>query len=376
MTIQGKEYQRRWKEKQKARNKRQVTVMLSDRAYGGLRKMREATGDNFSIIMDRTILDLSNATNFQEANQGEGLYNDAPEVRISSRESLAENEENLQSILNASRDVIWRFDIMKSKIDYISPSMKTLLGYSAEEYKQLTIEELRDYIHNDDFEMGNRIISLHKTEHPKDLDSPLEYRLKHSKLGYRWMSTSCTVLYDKKNEPVAIIGNTRDIHRRKQAELTLQKLHSELEEKVIERTDSLKKANTALTLMLKKEQELKTELEEKILANLKELVLPYMEKLKITRLDVRQNKYLGMVELNLSKIVSPFLRKLSSKFLGLTPTEVQVSDLIRHGKTSKDIAELLNLSIRTIEFHRANIRRKIGIKNKRTSLRSRLMSFE
>lgn len=376
MTLQGKEYQKRWKEKQKAMNKRQVTVMLSDRAYAGLRKMRESTGDNFSMIMDRTILASSNTTNFQEANQGQGWFNDSPEVRISSQKSVEESGENLQSILNACRDVIWRFNLKKKKIDYISPSMKTLLGYSAEEYKELTIEELRDYIHSDDLEIGNRIISLHKNEHPKDLDAPLEYRLKHSKLGYRWMGTWCNILYDNKNEPVAIIGNTRDIHRRKQAELNLQKIHNELEEKVIERTASLKKANTALTLMLKKEQELKTELEDKILANLKELVLPYMEKLKITRLDSRQRKFLNMMELNLSKIVSPFLRKLSSKFLGLTPTEVQVSDLIRHGKTTKDIADLLNLSIRTIEFHRANIRRKIGIKNKKTSLRSHLMAFE
>jgi DNA-binding CsgD family transcriptional regulator len=157
--------------------------------------------------------------------------------------------------------------------------------------------------------------------------------------------------------------------------LALQKIYNELEEKVTERTASLKNANTALTLMLKKEQELKTELEDKILANLKELVLPYMEKLKITRLDSRQNDYLGMMELNLNKIVSPFLRKLSSRFLGLTPTEVQVADLIRHGKTTKDIAELLNLSIRTIEFHRANIRKKIGIRNQKTNLRSYLLSL-
>ncbi len=111
-------------------------------------------------------------------------------------------------------------------------------------------------------------------------------------------------------------------------------------------------------------------------SSLKELVFPYMEKLKITRLDRRQKKFLGMMELNLNKIVSPFLRKLSLKFLSLTPSEIQVADLIRHGKTTKEIAELLNLSVRTIECHRVNVRKKIGIKNKRTNLRSHLMSFE
>ncbi len=48
----------------------------------------------------------------------------------------------------------------------------------------------------------------------------------------------------------------------------------------------------------------------------------------------------------------------------LTTRENQVLNLIGNGKTSKLIAEELNLSMSTIESHRKNIRKKIGLVGK------------
>ncbi len=62
--------------------------------------------------------------------------------------------------------------------------------------------------------------------------------------------------------------------------------------------------------------------------------------------------------------------------LNLTPAEIQIANLIKLGKVNKEIAEIKNLSSRTIEFHRNNIRKKIGIKNKKVNLRTYLNSFE
>ncbi len=131
-----------------------------------------------------------------------------------------------------------------------------------------------------------------------------------------------------------------------------------------------------ITVMLKKEEEVRSELEGKMLSNVTELVLPYLEKLRMTQPDARKEKFIDIMESNLNRIVSPFGRKLSSRFLGLTPGEIQVANLVRHGNTTKETAKLLSLSVRTIAFQRANIRKKIGIKHKKASLRSILLSFE
>jgi len=141
------------------------------------------------------------------------------------------------------------------------------------------------------------------------------------------------------------------------------------------KTKNLEEANTALKVLLKRRDEDKRELEDKVLFNMKELALPYLEKLKAGGLDGRQTSYLSILESNLEEIISPFSYSLSSRYLSLTPAEIQVANLIKQGKTAKEIAEFLNVSTRTVGFHRANIREKIGIKNKKANLRAHLLSL-
>ena len=117
----------------------------------------------------------------------------------------------------------------------------------------------------------------------------------------------------------------------------------------------------------------KAELEEKVLLNIKDIIFPYLEKLKNTSLDANQDEYVNILESNLENITSSFSYKMCSKYINLTPTEIIVAGLVKEGKTTKEIAELLILSTRTIESHRENIRTKLGIKNKKANLRSHLL---
>lgn len=138
---------------------------------------------------------------------------------------------------------------------------------------------------------------------------------------------------------------------------------------------NLKELNTALKVLLNRREQDKTELEEKILINFKELVMPYLEKLKKATLNGRQRTYLNILESNLNEIISPFARRLSLNHLNLTHKEMEIANLIKYGKTTKEIAAFLNLSPRTIESHRKNLREKLGIKNNKSNLRTHLSSF-
>ncbi|MCJ7600084.1 MAG: helix-turn-helix transcriptional regulator, partial [Desulfobulbaceae bacterium] len=133
--------------------------------------------------------------------------------------------------------------------------------------------------------------------------------------------------------------------------------------------------NIALTVLLKKRIDDKRELEHHITANVRTLVEPYLAKLGKGRLTAEQKVLVDILESNLDGIISPFTSTLSSKFVKLTPAEIQVANLVKQGKRTKDIAELLNLSPGTINIHRKNIRKKLGLTNQGGNLQSVLSSF-
>ena len=110
--------------------------------------------------------------------------------------------------------------------------------------------------------------------------------------------------------------------------------------------------------------------------NMKELIDPVLEKLGKSRLDERQKTLLGILETNLNDIVSPFVQGVAIKNLRLTPTEIQVANLIKQGKSTKEIAGLLYSSESAIIFHRHNIRKKLGLISQRINLRSFLQTMQ
>ncbi len=81
------------------------------------------------------------------------------------------------------------------------------------------------------------------------------------------------------------------------------------------------------------------------------------------------------MSLALYEIISPFTRKLSLVYLNLTPTEIQIANMTKHGNTSKKIAKIMNISPRTVDTHKKNIQRKIGLEGKKANLRSYLLSL-
>ena len=127
---------------------------------------------------------------------------------------------------------------------------------------------------------------------------------------------------------------------------------------------------------MKTKAEDKFELEEKVVSNVRNTIEPYLEKLRNSKLSSRQKSYLDIIQKNLNHIISPFARNFSSAYYNLTPKEIQIADLVKQGKTNKEIAAIMNLSLKTIEFHRTNIRKKLGLNKRNENLRTHLLSFE
>jgi len=203
--------------------------------------------------------------------------------------------------------------------------------------------------------------------HPADISSrvPPEYKL---------------LYIQKPFYPQEIYQFASSLGSKWQTEGELRKVHQGLETRVEERTielenktKKLEELNTALKVLLSKREEDKSELEERMLFKVKELVVPVLEKLKKSRLSEQQESCVDIIELTLNDIISPFIPGMPLKYLKLTATEIQIANLIKQGKTTKEIAEMLTVSTRTVEAHRKNIRKKFGIKNTKTNLRTHLL---
>lgn len=138
---------------------------------------------------------------------------------------------------------------------------------------------------------------------------------------------------------------------------------------------SLEEANTALKVLLQHREEDKTTLEDQVLVNIRKLVLPYIENLKHLHLNDKQMAQVTIIEENVRGIISPFLRRMTSTYLDLTPREIEIANLVKEGKTTKEITGILNISATAVDFHRKNLRAKFGIKSKKTNLMAFLSSL-
>jgi len=205
------------------------------------------------------------------------------------------------------------------------------------------------------------VVCVREIKGRKEVEDPHK---KYCELEKRLHERTIELSKTKKELQVAISGL-------KKAEKSQKKTRAELELQ----TCKLEETNTALKVLMQQRIEAKTELEETVLLNAKKLIMPFLERLNKTRLDSKQKAYINIIESNLNKIVAPLVLKFSKINLKLTPTEIQVIDFVRHGKTTKEIAQFLNLATSTIDFHRSNIREKLGIKNKKINLRTHLLSI-
>jgi PAS domain S-box-containing protein len=280
-----------------------------------------------------------------------------------SEQALRESEEKFRTVSEKSPNMI--FINQGGKIVYVNQKCKEMMGYQ------------RDAFYAPDFDFLTLIapesIETVRSSFKKHIAgqevAPYEYSL-INKMGQRIEVIITTKLINFEGDP-AILGIVTDISERKKAENDLKERDKRLEQQA----QHLEEVNTALKVLLEHREQEKQELEENLLVNIKKLVFPYLEKLDKGKLGVENQTYLNIVKTNLNDLISPLANRLSSNYLALTPTELQITDFIKHGKTSKEIAAMLHVSAKAVAFHRGNIRKKLGLTNKKINLQTYLQSF-
>lgn len=130
---------------------------------------------------------------------------------------------------------------------------------------------------------------------------------------------------------------------------------------------------TMRNLMKAYEKE-KTGVESGISHKIDTLLIPTIEKIKNEPSLNLRNTFLDLLHEQLIGLTRGFATEIDGRFLRLTRTEMSICQLIQAGQASKDIAARLKLSYETVQTHRKNIRKKLGITGRKISLYGLLAS--
>lgn len=280
------------------------------------------------------------------------------------------SEDKFNAIFEHANDIICHTD-MKGKVLDINQKVFQIFGFKPEEIIGTDIRDW-DFLNPQDIERNANVCRNVRAGHSSEMG---EIEIFHKDIPTAVIEIN-SKLIQKDGKATGVLHIIRDITGRKQAEKELRKHRDHLDLLVRERTSELQEVNTALKVLLKQREEDRLALEQSVLTNIREQIIPYIEKLKTLKSLGKNIELLNILESNINDMVSPFTHKLSNHYPGFTPSELQLANLIKLGKTTKEIAETLNSSIRAIEFHRLNIRAKLGLKNRKDNLRSYLLALD
>ena len=125
--------------------------------------------------------------------------------------------------------------------------------------------------------------------------------------------------------------------------------------------------NITLRNVLRRVEEEKRESANAIVENIQRIVMPVVYELELDGTG-RQKAYVALLRQSLQEVCSPFLTQLVREHMDLTPAEIAITTMLRNGLSTKEIAQIRCIAPATIRRHRENIRRKLGLQNRKLNL--------
>lgn len=275
---------------------------------------------------------------------------------------LRASDARFRLALDSASNGVWDHDLVAGTL-YYGPNWQRSLGYGSQTDASSHFD-FSSAAHPDD---QAKVRAAYKAHILGVTDSyEVEFRIRHHGGDWKWMlSRGMAVTRDHQGRAQRIIGTLTDITRIKDFE-------EQLEKQVSARTGELANTNIALTVLLKKREEDKASLAEQTLSNATNLVEPFLDRLAESGLSEQQKALVEVIRTNIKDLTAPLSDKLSVKMSRLTPIELQIAKMVKQGKRSKEIADILHVSPGTINLHRKNIRRKLEIAHRKTNLQSTL----
>lgn len=137
---------------------------------------------------------------------------------------IAASESKFRRVLEHSRDVVYELDLESGAYDYMSPAVKSVLGYTLEEIQAGGLNFIIDRMHPEDRKrMEKEILEAKGVDVEQHFTKETEYRVRTGWGEYIWINNRRMLVQDTDGQPVAIVGAVRDITAQKEHEALIHK---------------------------------------------------------------------------------------------------------------------------------------------------------
>jgi DNA-binding CsgD family transcriptional regulator len=179
-------------------------------------------------------------------------------------------------------------------------------------------------------------------------------------------------MFDDAGKVFCIIEYVREISDLDEESRTVENLKRRIQYQ----DQTLQEQETALEVLLRRTDRAERRVAHDVAVNLSASVGPLIARLKERLAGTDHAADIEVLESRLRRIASPLMGRLATLHQEFTPREREIAAMVLEGKTSKGIAEKLCLTLKAVDFHRMNIRKKLHMEGPGQSLLARLSELD